>query len=73
MTDDKLASIAYKFDDYIAETSMNNNVDVLSLTSIFLARLVLCNDYAGCGNDFRKILSEVAHYSPLPTNQQEIH
>lgn len=60
MTDDKVAAIAYGFDNYIANLSTEQGIDVLSLTSILLARLVLINEYAGCGDDFRKILGEVS-------------
>ena len=73
MTDDKLASIAYAFDDYLTESAAEHGIDVLTLTSVYLARLVLCNDYAGCGHTFRKMLVEVAGYAPPPLSREEVH
>lgn len=59
MQDDKFSRMVYEIDDIIAELSVKYKIDPLSLTSIILARLVLTNDYAGSGDDFRKILSNV--------------
>ena len=59
MQDDKFSRMVYEIDDIIAELSVKYKIDPLSLTSIILARLVLTNDYAGAGDDFRKILSNV--------------
>ena len=63
-TDDKIAAVAYGFDDYIAELSQTHKIDILSLTSIMLARLVMANDYAGCGPEFRKLLTQVVDIKP---------
>lgn len=61
---DQVAAVAYGFDDYITELSHTHGIDVLSLTSIILARLILINDYAGCGPEFRTLLADVATIKP---------
>lgn len=71
--DDRVSKVAYSFDDYIAEMSHEHGIDVLSLTSIFLARLILVNDYAGCGPEFRKLLAEVVDIKPHNPSIGEIH
>jgi hypothetical protein len=56
---DKLEQIAYEVDNYIAALAIKYEVDPLSLTAIILGRLVMTNDYAGSGDDFRKLLSVI--------------
>lgn len=73
MSNDKLAQIAYEFDDYLAKTAIDQGVDVLALTAIFLARLLLCNDAAGSGNHFRTICGEVSQYNPRPFTAPNVH
>ena len=61
---DKLEEIAYEVDNYIASLAIKYEIDPLSLTAIMLGRLVMTNDYAGSGDDFRKLLSVI------PTKRQ---
>ena len=56
---DKIEQIAYEVDNYIAALAIKYEVDPLSLTAIMLGRLVMTNDYAGSGDDFRKLLSVI--------------
>ena len=56
---DKIEQIAYEVDNYIAALAIKYEVDPLSLTAIILGRLVMTNDYAGSGDDFRKLLSVI--------------
>jgi len=62
--DDVLMKLSYEVDDIIADLVKRYQMDPLSLTAVILARLVLANDYAGSGDDFRKLLANVPDLRP---------
>lgn len=64
MTEDKIATIAYHVDEFIVSMAERSEIDPLTLCSIILARIALANDYAGTGEEFRKLLQEVIAYPP---------
>jgi len=70
---DKIEQIAYEVDNYIAALAIKYEVDPLSLTAIMLGRLVMTNDYAGSGDDFRKLLSVIPPKMPIPDNAGIVH
>lgn len=70
---DKLEQIAYEVDNYIAALAIKYEIDPLSLTAIILARIVMTNDYAGSGDDFRKLLSVIPPKMPIPDNAGIVH
>jgi len=70
---DKLEEIAYEVDNYIAALAIKYEIDPLSLTAIMLARLVMTNDYAGSGDDFRKLLSVIPPKMPIPDSAGIVH
>jgi len=45
----------------------------LSLTAIILARIVMTNDYAGSGDDFRKLLTVIPPKMPIPDSAGIVH
>lgn len=73
MTDDKIATITFMVDEFIAETSERTDIDPMMLSSIILARIVLANDYAGSGDEFRKLLKHVSSFPPPSPTKQEVH
>ena len=71
IVDDKLTAIAYRIDDVIAELIKDNDIDPLSMLSIFTARLAVAADYIGCGDDYRKLLGAASEVSP--PQDREVH
>ena len=70
---DKLEQIAYEVDNYIAALAIKYEIDTLSLTAIILARIVMTNDYAGSGDDFRKLLSVIPPKRQIPDSAGIVH
>ena len=70
---DKIEQIAYEVDNYIAALAIKYEVDPLSLTAIILARIVMTNDYAGSGDDFRKLLTVIPPKMPIPDSAGIVH
>ena len=58
-SEDVLLKLSSEVDDIIADLVKRYEIDPLSVTAVILARLVLANDYAGSGDDFRKLLANV--------------
>ena len=70
---DKLEEIAYEVDNYIVSLAIKYEIDPLSLTAIMLGRLVMTNDYAGSGDDFRKLLSVIPTKRQIPDSAGIVH
>jgi hypothetical protein len=72
--DDVLLKLSSEVDDIIADLVNRYQMDPLSLTAVILARLVLANDYAGSGDDFRKLLANVPDLRPKnPDINTQVH
>jgi hypothetical protein len=68
--DDVLLNLSYEMDDIIADIVKRYGISPLSVTAVILARLVLANDNAGSGDDFRKLLVNVPDLRP---KNPEVH
>lgn len=73
MTDDKITTITFLVDEFIAETAERADITPMMLSSIILARITLANDYAGSGVEFRNLLKHVSSFPPPRTTKQEVH
>ena len=71
IVDDKIAAIAFKIDNVIADLIKGHDIDPLNVLSIFTARLAVTADYIGCGEDYRKLL-QAASVSDR-RGPQEVH
>ena len=73
-SDDSLLKLSSEIDDIIADVVKRYKIDPLSVTAVILARLVLANDYAGSGDDFRKLLANVPDLRPKnPDINTQVH
>jgi hypothetical protein len=70
VSDDDLAKLSFEVDDIITDLMKRYQIDPLSMTAVILARLVLANDNAGSGDDFRKLLVNVPDLRP---KNPEVH
>jgi hypothetical protein len=73
MTEDEIATITFLVDEFIGETSDRADINPLMLCSIILARITLANDYAGSGDEFRKLLKHVSSLPVPGPTKQEVH
>jgi hypothetical protein len=68
--DDVLLKLSSEMDDIITDIVKRYGISPLSVTAVILARLVLANDNAGSGDDFRKLLVNVPDLRP---KNPEVH
>jgi len=68
ISDEELVTMSYEVDDALTEIGNRYGVNVLSLTSIVLARLALMNIYVGNREDFNRLI----HEAVLPATEKEI-
>lgn len=60
MDDDMVATLSYATDEFINELIERAGLDVLSVAAIILARCALATEQVGAGDQFRKLMVEVA-------------
>lgn len=60
MDNDVVATLSYATDEFINELIERAGLDVLSVAAIVLARCSLATEQVGAGEQFRKLMVEVA-------------
>jgi hypothetical protein len=68
ISDEDLVTLSYEVDDVLTELGNKYGINVLSMTSIVLARLALMNMYVGNREDFNRLI----HEAVLPVTEKEI-
>lgn len=68
ISDEDLVRLSYEVDDVLTELGNKYGINVLSMTSIVLARLALMNMYVGNREDFNRLI----HEAVLPVTEKEI-
>ncbi len=64
MTDEEILAVCNNFDRYFGELLDVTQADVPYMSSILLARLMLANDFAGTGENFRDTLQRAIEIKP---------
>jgi len=68
ISDEDLVKLSYEVDDTLTDLGNKYGINVLSMTSIVLARLALMNMYVGNREDFNRLINEAV----LPVTEKEI-
>ena len=68
ISDEDLVTLSYEVDDVLTELGNRYGINVLSMTSIVLARLALMNMFVGNREDFNRLI----HEAVLPVTEKEI-
>ena len=74
--DHQLEQVVADFDDYVAQVLLQHQdagLSALALSSVFLARLVLLNQYAKSDSEFRSLLAQVAAMDGDPSAKLAVH
>jgi len=68
ISDEDLVTMSHEVDDVLTELAARYGVNILSLTSIVIARLALMNMFIGNREDFNRLI----HEAVLPVTEKEI-
>jgi hypothetical protein len=68
ISDEDLVTLSYEVDDVLTELGNRYGINVLSMTSIVLARLALMNMFVGNREDFNRLI----HEAVLPVTEKEV-
>jgi hypothetical protein len=65
LSDEKLMKISYEIDEFLINQAVTNNVSLLSLSGIMMARLVRLSEEANCESDFYDLVQTVSEKEHL--------
>lgn len=68
ISDENLEKLSHEIDDMLGDLGIRYEINMLSLTSVVLARLALMNMFVGNREDFNRLIYE----SVLPVTEKEI-
>lgn len=68
ISDENLEKLSHEIDDMLGDLGIRYEINMLSLTSVVLARLALMNMFVGNKEDFNRLI----HESVLPVTEKEI-
>ena len=68
ISDENLEKLSHEIDDMLGDLGIKYEINLLSLTSVVLARVALMNMYIGNREDFNRLI----HESLLPVTEKEI-
>jgi hypothetical protein len=68
ISDENLEKLSHEIDDVLGDLGVRYGINMLSLTSVVLARLALMNMFIGNKEDFNRLI----HEAVLPVTEKEI-
>jgi hypothetical protein len=68
ISDENLEKLSHEIDDMLGDLGIRYEINMLSLTSVVLARLALMNMFIGNREDFNLLI----HEAVLPVTEKEV-
>lgn len=73
MTDEQLLKLSGQIDTFLFQTAEQHQTPALALSAVILARLLLINNQANSGNDFKALMAAVSEAPIITKAERPLH